>query len=52
MISEKANAKLHLTLRKLRQDKVETLAVLIAAKNILIEDITRKGDLVIKQIKE
>lgn len=50
MISQKANNKLFSLLAKLQLDKVEALAVIIAASNVLIVDITKKGELVIKRL--
>ncbi len=50
MISQKANRKLLPFLTKVKRDKVEAIAVMIAASNIVIEDITRKGELVIKHL--
>ena len=50
MISEKANRKLFSLLTK--TNKIEELAVIIAAKNVLIEDITKKGELIIKEIED
>lgn len=51
MITPKAISKMHLVLQKLQLDKVDAVAVMIAAGNVLITDITRKGELVIEHLK-
>jgi hypothetical protein len=52
MITPKANAKLISLLVSLKRENVETLAIMIAASNILITDITKKGELVIEHLDD
>lgn len=52
MITPKANAKLmSKVLFGLTKDKIDTITTLIAAPNVLITDITKKGELVLKHLK-
>lgn len=51
MISLKANSKLFSLLPKIKKDKMDGLAVLIAAENVLIKDITKKGELIIEDLE-
>jgi len=52
MISPKANSKLLSLLSKMQKDKVEALAVIIAAKNVVITDITKKGQLIVEYLEK
>ena len=51
MISEKANKKLYQFLSKLPKEAVNHLALVIAAKNVLVQDFTKKGEVVIKPLE-
>jgi hypothetical protein len=50
MISEKAYKKLPNVLFRLTKESAKLLAVTIAANNVLITDITKKGELVVKHL--
>ena len=52
MISEKAMKKLPLLYRIIKPDKIEAMATIISAGNVIIEDITRKGELVLKHLNK
>lgn len=53
MITPKANTKLMQTILKTKTKEArEALAVMIAANNVLITDITKKGELVVENIKQ
>jgi len=46
MITQKANSKIFQLIATMKKDKTQELACMIAANNILITDITKKGELV------
>ena len=50
MITPKAYQKINRVLLKIKKDKIDGLAVMIAAGNVLITDITPKGELILQHL--